>query len=376
VVTTKQLVYSAATYKELNPNLYHRHEIGFLELGAMAFSDWAMYVISFTLFCSQYIAVCTYLVFLHATLTPLLATVFWPSGAPAGFGGVVLVGSVVVELVLALAPDPSFMERMSNFGNGAFFASVIFLVVHGLIYSPPDPARNLVAFESLDGIFMCFGIASFTLSAHAECLSIFSTADSVTQAAYPATVERVTWFASAIYLFLAIFGYACFGAGTQQIIFANYTEPESTLGLLLQLSICLMIFCNFPLTLFPVHQMIEQQFGLGLPSGRKCRLSVHQVASRFALIIFAGVIAYGAGSKFGDISTIGGAFVGLVAFVLPPLIYTSLHGGWAAQSWFELSVNLAILSLGLFGSLSSLAEGIHDIAAPIAHVGPASEAAP
>mmetsp|Transcript_15257 Transcript_15257/g.24782 ORF Transcript_15257/g.24782 Transcript_15257/m.24782 type:complete len:446 (+) Transcript_15257:240-1577(+) len=358
--TTKQLVGAAdrLIQDRMVSGSPALREVGYMDIGHAAYGNSAA-VSSFiwvTMVGSQYIAVCAYMVFLQSTLTPLLAVLVYGNhkGHTQLMRDLVLTACCMLQLVLALAPNPAFLGKASNFGNLAFLLTVIFIFTYGFMYFPPDIEKNTTGFESMPGLYICFGIACFTLSAHAEALSIFSTSGDKVKQAYPKIIDCVNALATFFYLGIAVFSYACFGKDTDQIIFANFTEKGGAIGYVLQLCICAMIVCNYPLTLYPIHQMVEMAFKL--EDGTNS-LTVYQIISRYTLVLISGVIAWGTGGKFGMVSTIGGGFIGLVAFVLPPLFYIRLHGGWSSLSWTEFILNSIIIFIGFYGSTSSLYHG-------------------
>ncbi len=371
LLTTKQLVLAARKYKRMRPDMREDAQIGFLELGEDVFmpGGWMVSFLFLSLLLSQFVAVCAYMVFFQTTLSPLVLEIPGVSSSMATWVELAVVATcVLVQLALATFPDPSFLDKTSFFGNIAFFCSFLFILISGFLFYPPDLSGNTVLFNDASGFFACFGIASFTLSAHAECLGIYSSADEVAKEVYPEVVEQVTLLTAVLYSLLALFCYSCFGQDVDQSIFANFTRDGSVLGKCLSISICVMLSVNYPLTLFPVHQMVETKLELthsynmplssleAAPSMRT--LSRAQLATRWAVIIASGCVAFVINDRFGEISEIGGAFIALVAFVFPPFFFVTMHGGWEMQTWKSTILNCAVIAVGFLGWLTSLRDGV------------------
>mmetsp|Transcript_625 Transcript_625/g.981 ORF Transcript_625/g.981 Transcript_625/m.981 type:complete len:162 (+) Transcript_625:3-488(+) len=150
-----------------------------------------------------------------------------------------------------------------------------------------------------------------------------------------------------------------------------------------KLCISAMLLCNYPLTVYPVHQSLEIMLGLNkvneepsdlevqrrsgerLPLMEKgeisTRLNWKQAVSRLLIVVSTGLIAVFVGDAFGFISAIGGGLNGIIAFVLPPVIHIKLHGGWSNLSWYMLVMNAFLILLGFIGGGGSVYQGVQGI---------------
>jgi amino acid permease len=379
LVTTKQLVEASRLVRQKYPDIEPDQLLGFLEIGVAAFGERASAAVSFSVFCSQFSAVLTYMVFMGSILTPVLSKAVSPflleeqeylhvskGTSRSTASALVVAGCVLLQIALAMLPDPSYMSTICNVGNLGFVVCAIYMVVHGLLYTPPDFERNTQAFVSFDGLWACFGIVSFTLSAHAECLSIHQSASDEGRENYKYVVDKVYAVATVLYLAVSVFTYACFGEQTRQIVLDNYANAEG--ATVMQLSMAAMIASGYPLSLFPVHMMVEEAFQLGTPQRVSHEntldeqgLTWAQKMSRTAIVVMSGVLAFLTGDKFAAVSQIGGAFIGFIAFVLPPLMHVSLTGGWGKLPWRWVLLNLVMIMVGLMGSILSLQSGLDQL---------------
>ncbi|GBG29564.1 Amino acid transporter AVT3B [Hondaea fermentalgiana] len=409
VETTKQLIKSAGSASEeyrrrTELDNLKRSEIGFTQVADVALGKWA-WIVSVSIFAAQFCAVATYFVFFDTTLSPMLGYLIYGEDRNGPHHvlvrNVLLLVLVAIQVGLAMAPDPSFLQNTSKFGNIIFMVSLGFIVVFSAWYAPPTLA-NVHAFETGNGIVMAFGVTCFTLAAPAESLGIYSTASTKGRKKFEEIVNAAYAAAILLYLFVAVYSYACFGKDTEQIIFTNLTASHSVLGYLIQTLMSAMLCCNFPLSFFPVHQMVEQTFklesetykpGLGFKVARighstrmdpterskliesissqesqssaesddddgTSALTTSQIISRTVLVLATGVLAWLAGDKFAMISTVGGAFTAVIAFILPPIMNMRLHGGWSAQSWPRIVLNICIIAVGCWGGAQSLYDGV------------------
>jgi hypothetical protein len=77
-----------------------------------------------------------------------------------------------------------------------------------------------------------------------------------------------------------------------------------------------MLLVNYPLTLYPVHQMLESWLGLEKLYKRSRRsLTNGQIVSRFSVVGLSGLMAFFSGKHFGGVSMAGGAFIGKLAWL-------------------------------------------------------------
>jgi amino acid permease len=379
LVTTKQLVEASRLVRQQHPDVEPDQLLGFLEIGVAAFGERASAAVSFSVFCSQFSAVLTYMVFMGSILTPVLSRAVSPmlleeqeflhvskGTSRSTASALVMIGCVLLQIALAMLPDPSYMSTICNVGNLGFVVCAVYMVVHGLLYTPPDFARNTEPFVSFDGLWACFGIVSFTLSAHAECLSIHQSAGDEGRENYKHVVDKVYAVATVLYLAVSVFAYACFGEQTRQIVLDNYANAEG--AAVMQVSMAAMIASGYPLSLFPVHMMVEEAFQLGTPHRvshdnalAEQGLTWAQKVSRSAIVVVSGLLAFLTGDKFAAVSQIGGAFIGFLAFVLPPLMHVSLTGGWGKLPRRWVLINVVIISVGLAGSVLSLRSGFDQL---------------
>jgi len=349
--TTRILVKSAKTLIEGNFKIDDEVMVGIPELAAASFGRNLM-IIPAALVGSQFIAVCVYVVFLVNTLAPMVEYLFG-SGHSNGFRSLVLIGVLMLQVAFAMAPDPSFLNRTASFGNVAFFFSIAFI----LGFEFPDFESNIRLFNSVKGGFICFGITCFTLASQAQTLAIFSAAPAQMKANFEAVVNIAMGSATSLYLIIAIYAYGCFGDSTAQIIFDNYERSWVHSSLLVL--VALMLSCNYPLTLFPLHQMLETIFHLRDSTFAR-RITAGQAFSRIIVISSTGLVAFGAGKDFGSISVIGGAFTALVAFVLPPLFDFKLHEK-SSFSKFDVLMRVVVVLVGLIGGTQSLLKGMEEL---------------
>lgn len=413
VETTKQLVKCAVTATsalEARNQKVERSDVGFTQVAEIAFGRFA-WIVSVSIFLAQFCAVATFFVFFVATLSPMFSYLFYGEDKDGPHRMMIqnftLLAMVVIQVFLAMAPDPSFLQNTSKIGNILFLISLAFVVVFSAFHQPPR-LENIEFVQDLHGAMVAFGVTCFTLAAPAEALGIYSTASNKGRKKFEAIVQTAYIVAITLYLFVGIYAYACFGSNTEQIIFTNLTASHNFLGYVIMSAMCVMLCCNYPLSLFPVHQLIEQTFGLvsdDYVSGLGFRVvKIHrnsqmnptehskliqasldsqesqssseseregssdlthsQRISRATLVIATGLLAWTAGSNYAVISTLGGAFTAVIAFILPPVMNMKLHGGWQAQPWYRLILNFSIIALGCYGGAQSLVDGVQGLIHP------------
>mmetsp|Transcript_20254 Transcript_20254/g.34913 ORF Transcript_20254/g.34913 Transcript_20254/m.34913 type:complete len:219 (-) Transcript_20254:70-726(-) len=212
--------------------------------------------------------------------------------------------------------------------------------------------------------------------------------------------------AAAFYLFFAVFNYLCYGKNTASIVFDNM--GDSIANTLVKTSLCLMLMCNFPLSVFPVHQSIELALGLARnsPTAKPPSLEMaeqgngtanntnsapplwsyqkaseggeqeqqqyatlpevgiapSQRLSRVVVIVLAGVAAYYSGGAFALVVAIGGGFNGIMAFVNPPLCHLRLrYGTWSAMPLGKRLLYVILVGCGVVGGGGALWQGLNGL---------------
>lgn len=191
---------------------------------------------------------------------------------------------------------------------------------------------------------MFFGIAAFSLCAHAEVVSVEH--DASDKKAYQFILLSVMTSISILYLIFAIFAYLCFKGETSSIIFLNL--PSGAFVSIVKLSMAVVVMFSYPISLFPASQALDELFLAPLITSEHIPLlptsehsvqdgtmSIHEILAtgryywlgnilRLLTVLLTGVVAIFL-SDFGLLASLVGAIAGgLLSFIFPALFYWKL----------------------------------------------------
>jgi len=308
---------------------------------------------TFAFIIAQYSATVTYLVLVDATIGPILVS--YGLVDRQNSTQVILVTCTLVQGLLALLPSPAFLNGVASFGNAAFAACMIVIATFCVMYKPPV-LSNVTLYESFDGLVTNFGISAFTLAAHAEVLAIYESCSYNVQKHYDGIATKAVTTAAVIFTLFAILAYSSFGPQCKQDIFENIETSSvdaDIIVVLVKVTVSLMVLCNFPLCMFPIHQLNELHIA---PQGTPLAILLRQI-----LVAGSGATAYAFGPRFGVVTTLAGACTAVLSFVLPPILYFKLvAGSFDRLSLFDQVVVVFVVGCGCIGSSMAIVTGIRD----------------
>lgn len=259
------------------------------------------------------------------------------------------------------------------FGNVSLFVGVVTVIWFGISHYTPS-IQDIKWVGSASGHYAFFGIACFSMSAHAEALTIEQfTAD---KEKYLGIIDVVLFIVFLLYSTFAGLCYALFGNETQSIIFLNMSP--GIVANTVKASMCLAILFNYPITLLPALQLIERSIYPGYvdhsnrtefgtrqeenqanpvvsPNISARSLLFKRSMLRFIVVVLTIVVTRWV-KAYGAITSLVGGVAGILAFVFPPLLYLKLHIGYI-DSALVIGGNVLIVIFGFYGSLASVWEG-------------------
>jgi proton-coupled amino acid transporter len=227
------------------------------------------------------------------------------------------------RVIAALAPlyvafclmrDISVLSPVSAVGNVAVLLCLAVILYDAI---PSMQVSNLepISDEGLRGAASFFGIAAFTFAGQTEVVSVYLSLRD--KRAYTPVLLSVGAAAFVVFAGFGVLVYASFGAATRANIFENLDGDAAAAAKLLM---SVVMYLSIPLKMMPAFEVFEKGVR-GRDWAQFWRLALRAVLALAPAVLATAI------SDFGFIVEFVGAFsLGLIAFVLPPLMYIRLGG--------------------------------------------------
>eukprot|EP00735_Rhodelphis_limneticus_P008302 TRINITY_DN211_c0_g1::TRINITY_DN211_c0_g1_i1::g.1613::m.1613 TRINITY_DN211_c0_g1::TRINITY_DN211_c0_g1_i1::g.1613 ORF type:complete len:442 (+),score=24.63,sp/F4ILY9/AVT3B_ARATH/29.93/9e-38,Aa_trans/PF01490.13/3.2e-59 TRINITY_DN211_c0_g1_i1:82-1407(+) len=319
-----------------------RMDLGYAEVGQEALGSWGRFASYFSLISCQFVAVCSYLIFISENLSEVFQV---PRQT------IVLMCFPFI-LPMALAKNTTYLAPTSTFGNLSVTIAVLTVFYYGFKHSPPS-LDHVELTNGIAGLPDFFGVVVFTFSAHCEIIPIeFDAGD---KPGYYRVLDYAIFCVAVLYGSVASIGYLCFGEDTHAIIFKDL--GSGAVANFVKVTMSISILFNYPLSLLPATNMLD---GMLLDADNTPhRLYRRQKRILRAIVVILSCIVAVSTERFGAVTTLAGGFNGFLAFVLPPIFYVSLKGRKNC-SIGELALNSTLVVLGLIGSIASVVIGVKE----------------
>eukprot|EP00656_Telonema_subtile_P034222 TRINITY_DN38338_c0_g1_i1.p1 TRINITY_DN38338_c0_g1~~TRINITY_DN38338_c0_g1_i1.p1 ORF type:complete len:456 (-),score=80.68 TRINITY_DN38338_c0_g1_i1:183-1550(-) len=317
---------------------------------------------SFSLISCQLGSCVAYVVFILMHCSEVIDIEVW------GLAGIVLLGAVP----LALLRSMDRLSFTSVIGNITLIVAIVTVYDYGFKHGDMSNVSHgraavnnteLVAFKP-SGLASFFGVALFMFSAHAECISVEQAMTDRKQF----TTVLGTCFGAIILLYLqfGLIVYFLYGdrTGTKDdgddgTIFDNM--GSGVFVDVVKITMSMVLFAQFPLTLLPATIMMESLCGVDPGSDAQRTKQpraisnavwriVLRVGATVLIVVISAIVVKYASNGFQLVVELTGSFSnGIIAFVLPPLFYRNTCGDQLTP--MERAVNWGVLGFGTAGTL-------------------------
>ena len=279
------------------------------ELVRMAFGDTCGRLVTANLMLHQ-IAVCAaYLVFIGENLRE-------PLGLATSYPVMITVTAPFV--LLCWLQDMRRLMATSAFGTATLLLSLLLVLREASLQPPAHRALHLWHLElpSASRVASFTGIALFTFAGHSETVAIVQVLGDERER-YGQIGFFLAGFGIPIVTCFAVAAYVGFGALTAKNVLLNV---HSSSGTVLKLALSTVAFLSMPVKMFPASQIAEH----ALFAGSAGSAVVLRRALRTALALTSTLLALLLPDFEFLVALIGTFCMGIIAFVVPPLMYCSL----------------------------------------------------
>eukprot|EP00030_Apusomonadida_sp_AF-17_P001156 a180040_41.p1 GENE.a180040_41~~a180040_41.p1 ORF type:complete len:435 (-),score=182.52 a180040_41:20-1294(-) len=269
---------------------------------------------------------------LHS-LMPQLTAVEW-----VGAVSPILIGMSWLRSLKFLAPS-------SSFAVVTVLSAVIVVLVNGFKHEGVKPLHTYDK-VNIEGLPIFWGVAAFGYCVHNLVLPMYRV--SATPQHFGKVINLSIFAVMLLYGTFGICGYLFFGKATESVITLNL-DPKSAVVKIVKGALCLVLFCTFPIQLFPVTTLVER-FLLGNRVSKSTYWLEQNVVRALEVVLIASIAI--AIPLFGLFSSLIGAFsVSCIMLILPCVFYLKMF--WDELSTLSIAFCIFVLVLGVFGSIIS-----------------------
>jgi proton-coupled amino acid transporter len=317
--TMRQLVYTNRMFRQRHPMM---ESMSIRDVAREALGGFGIVITDIALTLCQFGAGCSFLAFISENLADVFAS--GDDKAHERARQTILAVTSVLVLVLSLLKTTTYLAPTAYVGNFCFVVGIIGVWYIGFSDHPPS-FKNTVAVD-WSGIPSFFGIACFAFSAHPQVVVLEQAARD--KPGYIKILDAAVISATIAFAAFGVLGYLFFGEKTESIIFLNL--GHGAVATMVKIMMATMVVFNYPFTLVPLLENIEQMFKMRKTIGPGM-LSIFvgpQRALMRTLVVLGTVVVADLVQDFGFLTAITGSLAnGIIAFVLPPLFYVGIHSG-------------------------------------------------
>lgn len=259
-------------------------------------------------------------------------------------------------VLLACLRNMSSLAIVSTMGN----ICVVFSL--GTILAVAAPQAQWSAFGAFDwpspaGVSTFFGIAAFTFAGQGEVIPIYLSMEK--REDYGRVLCGVGSLSLLVNVALGALVFSAYGDNTKDNLFENLEGVAASIA---KVGMSSVMYASLPLKLFPAVQVVEAVLIADDPAepddAPACPFITdpRRIAVRSLLALVPTAIAMVLKS-FGFLTAFGGAFcLGIVGFVLPPIMYVRLdtHGdGSGLVEGLSARSRMCHIALGVLGVMST-----------------------
>jgi len=216
-------------------------------------------------------------------------------------------------------------------------------------------AAHELALIDFRGIPYFFGVSIYTFEGIGMVIPVMNSMKDVTK-------FRFVWgsalaLVATINTLFGFLGYMAYRGEVADIIISNL--PQSNTTSLMKVSLCLGLFCTYPLMMFPVIEMLEEFLGRAGDA-----VPAKWNAMRSSLVLGTGAVALLVPKFSLFIALVGASGCALLAFVLPSAFHLKLR--YEQMSALERLREASCICMGIVGSILGTMSAIADMRAAFA----------